>query len=380
MMTWARRQRALADYTLAALSRRKGKNIALVAIFSLVVFALSSAMFFAAALRHETTVVLRDAPEIVVQKLIMGRQDLIPGDVVDTIAGFRGVTSAKGRLWGYYYDRINGANYTVMVPDDPALIPPVGYVAVGEGVPRARGLAWEGAPLFLSRYEGDLKRFDVDRTFSRDSALMTADLVLMNPQDFRAFFDIPEGLYTDVVATVRNPNEVATIVTKASNALPQMRFVTRADIERTYQKLFDWREGLLVVLAGAGLLAFAIFAAEKASGLSAEEAREIGILKAVGWDTRDVIAMKMWEGGLVSLGAFLIGTVAGFAHVFLFDGVLFAPVLRGWAVIYPDFALAPHIDGVQLMTLALLTVVPYMAATVVPVWRTASGDPDAVMR
>jgi hypothetical protein len=32
------------------------------------------------------------------------------------------------------------------------------------------------------------------------------------------------------------------------------------------------------------------------------------------------------------------------------------------------------------MTLALLTVVPYMAATVVPVWRTASGDPDAVMR
>jgi len=183
-----------------------------------------------------------------------------------------------------------------------------------------------------------------------------------------------------VVATVRNQNEVATIVTKASNALPQMRFVTRADIERTYQKLFDWREGLLVVLAGAGLLAFAIFAAEKASGLSAEEAREIGILKAVGWDTRDVIAMKMWEGGLVSLGAFLIGTVAGFAHVFLFDGVLFAPVLRGWAVIYPDFALAPHIDGVQLMTLALLTVVPYMAATVVPVWRTASGDPDAVMR
>ncbi|WP_286789719.1 ABC transporter permease, partial [Thioclava sp. UBA3469] len=188
------------------------------------------------------------------------------------------------------------------------------------------------------------------------------------------------GRYTDVVARVRNPNEVATIVQKGSNALPQMRFVTRADIARTYQKLFDWREGLLTALAFAGILAFVIFAAEKASGLSAEEAREIGILKAVGWNTRDVIAMKIWEGGLISLAAFLIGTVAGFAHVFFFGAPLFAPILQGWAVIYPDFPLSPHVDGLQLLTLALLTTLPYIAATVVPIWRTASADPDAVMR
>ncbi|WP_274962391.1 FtsX-like permease family protein, partial [Thioclava electrotropha] len=109
-------------------------------------------------------------------------------------------------------------------------------------------------------------------------------------------------------------------------------------------------------------------------------AREIGILKAVGWNTRDVIAMKIWEGGLISLAAFLIGTVAGFAHVFFFGAPLFAPILQGWAVIYPDFPLSPHVDGLQLLTLALLTTLPYIAATVVPIWRTASADPDAVMR
>lgn len=380
MTPWLRRQRALADYTLASLARRKGKNIALVAVYAIVVFVLASAMFFAASLRLETSAVLRDAPEVTVQKITMGRQDLIDGAVADEIGKIRGVTSAKPRLWGYYYDRIVGANYTVMVPDDPEMIPEPGSVIVGEGIPRARGFKWSGAPLFLSRYEGDLKRFNVARAFESDSALMTSDLMLMNETDFRDFFEIPAGLYTDVVATVRNPNEVATIVEKGSNALPQMRFVTRSDIERTYQKLFDWREGLLAALAAAGILAFVIFAAEKASGLSAEEMREIGILKAVGWDTRDVIAMKLWEGGLVSLGAFLLGTVAAFAHVFFFGAPLFAPILKGWAVIYPDFALAPHVDGLELLTLALLTIVPYIAATLVPIWRVASGDPDAVMR
>ena len=380
MTGWLRRQRALADYTLAALARRRVKNAALVAVFALVVFVLASAMFFASALRHETALVLEGAPEITVQKIVMGRQDMVPEAAIATLASIRGVTKAEGRLWGYFYDRTNGANYTVMVPQDAAMIPPAGAVAVGEAVPRVRALDWDGAPLFLSRRQGDLVKFEVARTFSRDSALMTADLVLMNAADFRDFFGIPEGQFTDVVASVRNPNEVATVVNKAAVQMPEMRFVTRSAIARSYQKLFSWREGLLAALAAAAVLAFVIFAAEKASGLSAEEVREIGILKAIGWDTGDVIAMKLWEGGLISIAAFLIGTVAAYAHVFWFGAQLFAPVLKGWAVIYPDFTLSPHVDGVQLLSLALLTTVPYVAATLVPIWRAAAADPDAVMR
>ncbi|MEZ5722218.1 MAG: hypothetical protein R3D59_11650 [Paracoccaceae bacterium] len=53
------------------------------------------------------------------------------------------------------------------------------------------------------------------------------------------------------------------------------------------------------------------------------------MLKAIGWDTRDVISMKLWEGALVSLGAFLIGTLAAYLHVFVFGAGLIAPVLKG---------------------------------------------------
>ena len=149
---------------------------------------------------------------------------------------------------------------------------------------------------------------------------------------------------------------------------------------RTYEALFSWREGLLLAVFAGALLAFVILAWDKASGLSAEERREIGILKGIGWDTGDVIAMKMWEGGLISVTAFLAGAVLAYGHVFLFSASLLEPVLKGWSTLYPRFPLTPSVDALELSTLAFFSIVPYMAAIVVPVWRAASADPDAVMR
>ncbi|MCB1337275.1 MAG: ABC transporter permease [Maritimibacter sp.] len=380
MTPWINRQRSLADYTLAALGRRKGKTFALVAVYALVVFVVASAMLFATALTREADLVLAEAPELTVQHVKMGRHEMIDGAEITKIAGLRGVSSVEGRLWGYFYDATSGANYTFQVPSDPALVPGPGEAIVGEGVQRARRATWEGAPLFLSRFTGDMVKFEVARTLGAESALVSSDLVLLNEADFRAFFDLPDGVWTDLAVSIRNPREIDTVIDKASRLMPDARFVTRDEIRRTYQKLFSWREGLMIALASAAVLAFAIFAADKASGLSADEAREIGILKAIGWDTRDVISMKLWEGALVSLGAFLIGTLGAYVHVFGFGAGLIAPVLKGWSVIYPDFRLAPLVDGMQIATLFLLTVLPYTAATLVPIWRAASADPDQVMR
>ena len=174
--------------------------------------------------------------------------------------------------------------------------------------------------------------------------------------------------------------EVRKVAEKLTLLLPDSRPILREEILRTYDAVFAWRQGIVYVLLAGAVLAFAVFAWDKASGLSAEERREIGILKAVGWETGDVLRMKFWEGALVSLTAFLLGYLAAYAHVFLADAALFEPVLKGWAVLYPRFALAPTIDGLQLATLFFFTVFPYTVATIVPIWRAAITDPDTVMR
>ena len=377
MRHWIAKQRYLIDFTLASLARRKTKNIGLVLVFALLVFALASVTLLTSALRQEAARVLAQSPEVLLQRMVAGRHDLIPPGYIERIGRIRGVQQVEGRLWGYYYDAVVKANYTFQVADDDP--PPAGHIVVGPGLARFRGVQ-PGNVLSFRSYSGKLFTFTVDAILPAESELVSADLVLLNEADFRAFFDYPAGHFTDIALSVANPQEVRTVATKLAAALPDSRPILREEVLRTYQSIFDWREGIALALLSAAILAFAILAWDKASGLSAEEKREIGILKAIGWETGDVIAMKFWEGFLVSLLAFLLGYVIAYVHVFHFEFALFAPVLQGWAVLYPSFALTPKIDGLQVATLFVFSVLPYTAATLVPIWRAATTDPDTVMR
>jgi ABC-type lipoprotein release transport system permease subunit len=127
-------------------------------------------------------------------------------------------------------------------------------------------------------------------------------------------------------------------------------------------------------------LAFLIFAWDKATGLSAQEKTEIGILKALGWDTSDVLMLKLWEGILICLTAFIVGLAAAYVHVFYASASLFEHALKGWSVLYPSMRLYPDISAHHLSVIFALTVFPYILITIIPAWRAATTDPDAVMR
>lgn len=377
MNAWIERQRGLIDFTVANLGRRKGRNLGLFLAYTLLVFLLASVVLYGDGLRREARLLLSDAPELVVQRLTAGRHDLVPSQWRDQLMGLRGVRQVSGRLWGYHFDPTVATNLTVQVP---ALDPPSpGRAVLGAALARARGLA-AGDVLSLRDHTGKPYAFTVDGLLDARSELVSADLMLVNEADFRAFFGIEPGRYTDLTLAVANPKEVRKVAEKVLARLPAARVISRDEMRRTYEAVFNWRQGLLLTFLSTVLAAFAFLAWDKASGLSAEERREIGILKAVGWDTGDVLKMKLWEGALLSVAAFLAGYVLAWLHVFYWSAPLFEPVLKGWSVLYPHFNLSPQVDVAQLATLFFLTVLPYVAATVVPVWRAATLDPDEVIR
>ncbi len=370
-------QRNILDFTLSSLFRRKWKNTALVIVYTLVVFLFASVMFFTHSIRKEAALVLKGTPEMVVQKLTAGRQDLIPADYLQKIRDIRGIWSVGGRLWGYYYDPVVGANYTLMVPqDDP---PAAGSIIIGDGISKNRKI-YNGDFFAFKSYTGDTLLLQVQRTLSSESALVSADLILMSENDFRELFGIRKPLVTDLTIRVRNPRELNTIALKISQLLPDTRPILRDEILRTYDAVFNWRGGTMIIILFTVVLSFINFAWDKASGLSAEEKKEIGILKAIGWETSDVILLKFWEGTVISLSSFLFGILLAYAHVFLVSSFIFEPFLKGWSVLYPDFRLTPYIDAYQLFTIFFITVIPYTVATIIPSWRAATIDPDAVMR
>ena len=371
------RQRYFLDFVLSSLLRRKWKNISLVTIYALVVFLLTSVLFFSEAIRREAELVLAEAPEMIVQRTVVGRHELIPLNYVQKILGIRGVHKVEPRLWGYYYHQASKANYTVMASAEFALQDD--QIIIGEGVPRT----WQGVQegrLFFRAHDGAAVPLTIHDSLSAESALVSADLILMTEPTFRRIFGVADGFATDLAASIRNPKEFTTIAEKVTQLLPDTRPVLREEILRTYASLFDWRSGYVVVLLSGALLSFFIFAWDKATGLSAEERSEIGILKAIGWDTSDVLWLKFWEGMVICLSAFVLGAAAAYVHVFLAQAPLFEHALKGWAVLYPSFQLMPAFDIYQLASVFGLTVLPYTLITIVPAWRVAITDPDAVMR
>ena len=377
MRRWIEIQRHYLDFTLSSLMRRKRKNGALLAVYTLVIFMVASVLFFTHAIRNEAESILQEAPEMIVQRTVAGRHDLVPLYYAEAIETIQGVRSVKPRLWGYYYHPASQSNYTIMVPED--FPHEDGMIEVGQGVVRTWGTVKDDQ-LYLRTYDGEVLILTIAGIIAASTELVSSDLILTSEPTFRKLTGISEGFATDLGVEIRNLKECSTIAQKIVTRLPDSRPILKEEILRTYAALFDWRSGYIIVMLTGAVLAFFIFAWDKATGLSAEEKTEIGILKALGWDTSDILLMKFWEGTAISLTAFLLGVIGAYLHVFFASAPLFEHALKGWAVLYPKFNLNPTVNIYTLANLFFLTVLPYTLFTMIPSWKVSVTDPDTVMR
>ncbi|HSO18323.1 MAG TPA: hypothetical protein VLT88_02630, partial [Desulfosarcina sp.] len=262
------RQRYFLDYTLRALWRRRWKHAALLGVYTVTVFVVASILFFSDSLRRDAGVILQDTPELVVQRMTAGRHALMPESYADRIGRIRGASNVRPRLWGYYYHPAAKANYTLMVPPHADLADDA--VKIGAGVMRTWATARENR-LYFRTFDGQSLVMTIVETFSGATDLVTADLILMSESAFRRITGVPAGFATDLVARIRNPKEGRTVTAKIVQQLPDTRPILREEIQRTYDTIFDWRSGYLLAAFSGAVLAFFIFAWDKATGLSAEE-------------------------------------------------------------------------------------------------------------
>ena len=378
------------DFALFLLARERVRTAAIVAVYSLLVGLVGSLLLFVSALRQEARRSLAGAPEIVVQRLRGGRLELMPVERAAEIARMRGVASATPRTWGYTFDPPSRATLTLwgaepgppvalrfveggwLDPSDPRTC------VVGQGVAEARFLG-VGDRLPIRGGRDELFAPRVVGVFTAASDLLTHDLVVLSNGELRRILDMPEGTATDLAVRVANPREVETVARKVQERWPDVRVVPREQLLATYEAVFDWRAGVWGAALLGALLAFAILVWDQATGLSAEESRTLGILKAVGWTSREVLALELCKGLLVSTFSLLAGWILAEIHLNWLDGALFAAVLKGWSVLFPSFELRPERSLQVWLPCVLLTVLPYLAARLIPSWRAAITDPGSLL-
>lgn len=389
------RHRNILDYALGSLWRNRFKNTGVFLVFSLVIFIIASFRLVTSSLDNAAEQLLTAVPDITVQKMTAGRQDVLRYKDMAEIEELFGIKELKPRIWGYYFDELNGANYTVIGDpsfDDRQQLPGlsivnqpddgsrqgVSPVVIGQSVIYSKNLAGRHS-FSLFRPDLSLKSFYVSGAFAENTSLVTSDLMVMGIEAAADLFGMGEGELTDLVVSVGNPTEIDTIAKKISERIPGSRVITKKQIQKTYRAAFGWRSGLGLVCLLGSVGAFIILAWDKASGLSEEQRREVGILKAVGWQTADVMSVRFWESMVISMFAFTAGYTAAWAHVLWFDGFLFRPVLLGWSVLRPPLTLLPVFRLADLILIFSISILPYLAATVMPAWRSALVRPDSIV-
>ncbi len=383
------------DYALYSLRRKSLKSSSIFLIFTLVIFLFASFQLMSRALTEAAISILSTAPDITVQQMSAGRQVGIASAAKSQLAPIFGIARIKERIWGYYFDESNGANYTVIGLSNP-IKDSTGRQPVGLSQGRwpaadTRGEVVISDTLRRHLQLGNRKKFSLFRPdlsqasfttvglFAGQTEILTADLIMMPLADARDLFAIADGLVTDLLVEVANPDEIDTIARKISEKLPGSRVITKNQILKTYKVVFNWRSGLGTVCLLTALAAFVILAWDKASGLSQEEIKEVGILKILGWQTTDLILLRFCESLSVALLAFFCGYWLAWVHIVYFHGALFRPVFLGWSVVRPVFSLVPSLAAGDLLLVFSLSVIPFLCATAVPAWRAATVRIDSVI-
>lgn len=394
-----RRSINLLSYAWSCIHRYRVRTIVVLVCLAIATTIFSSVTFLMDGLVREGELSLKYAPDLTVQGISAGRQTLIERRIAVVIQTIPGVRTVVERIWGY--GNIGNTLLVIVGVDmenraiDSSMAYPLesgsfldpqknNTVVIGKAVADLIG-AKVGNVLTILTESNQVRQYDVIGVFSSESNIYSADMILMEKNDARIFFDIPEDKVTDLLVytkdvDVRYYEAQVNYVAREISELPNIRVLTKDILLRAQETTYGARSGFYSIVWYMVLISVAIVAFNQTVVVGHESKFEVGLLKALGFSTSDLIQIRLIESTILGVIAGTIGLAGGI----FYDTVLNAPVLRdfmlGWAILYPNFVVPIYISAQTILLTYIISTVPLLFATVVPSWINATVDPDIAMR
>jgi len=389
----------LLNYALNCIQRYRVRTIVILVCLAIAATLFSSVSFLKDGLVKEGELSLKYAPDLTVQGISAGRQTYIESRYAGIIQTIPGVRTVAERIWGY--GNIGNTLLVIVGVDleNKAVNPATAYplesgsfldsqynntVVIGKAVADLIG-AKVGNVLTILTESNQARQYDVIGVFNSESSIYSADMILMNKNDARIFFDVPDNKVTDLLVYTKDVDILyysaqVNYVAREISELPNIRVLTKDVLLRAQETTYGARSGFFSIVWYIVLISVAIVAFNQTVVVGHESKFEVGLLKALGFSTSDVIQIRLIESAILGVIAGSIGLAGGI----FYDTVLNAPVLRdfmlGWAVLYPNFVVPTYISGQTILLTYVITAVPLLFATVIPSWINATVDPDIAMR
>ncbi|MGE0606040.1 MAG: ABC transporter permease [Pirellulales bacterium] len=223
--------------------------------------------------------------------------------------------------------------------------------------------------------------------FKSDISLWQANIMLMTLEAAAAVFEQGDSA-TDLAVYCRPGYEatLATAIAAAQEKWPpsanggRLRIVPRSQLAALLPRQLLQREGIFnlhFVLAFAVGIPLVLVT----SGIGqTERRRETGLLKALGWQTDEILIRGLIENFVLCLLAASLAVIVAFAWLRLGNGVGIAALFLPDVGFRPGFRIPFQLTPLPALLTLLISLAVVMAGTLWSTWRTAVTAPIEAMR
>jgi len=384
----------LLEYAYAYIIRNKIKNIFIITVFTLLVALLSTVFFITTTVEHEMKGRIEYKPDIIVEAYKAGVRSSVDEKLLEKLLEIHGISSGNLRLEGVYDFRAKNVRFYLygVAPFEEVSDPFIKNILKNEELNSSNMLVSKDVKelmkqAYYDKYfnfikpDGSFKKLYIKNYFNIKKRKEFQNLILLDQDALREIFGYKENQGSYIALSVANKNELDFIASKIRLMLPNVKVISKNDLNVSYEKLFNYDSGVFLSLFIISIFTFFIIIYDKANGLSSEEKREIGILKAIGWRVEDVLHAKFYEAALISFFSFTIGFLLAFIYVFILKAPLLGEIFMHQNLLdIHTFNLNIYLELSYSLLIFLLSVPVYIAATLIPSWRVATLDADEVMR
>lgn len=254
----------------------------------------------------------------------------------------------------------------------------------------ARRLSLKTGSVLLPFYDNDrgVHTSRVVGVFKPDGPLWQSNLILTTFDTAAEVFD-QQGLATDLLVSCRPGYQAA-----VSREIEQRLTFPSGECQGTVRARVTAREDLLALLPRGlrhregifnlhFLLAFvvAILVLLVTSGFGlAERRREIGILKATGWQTDEILLRGLVESLALSLAGACLSLLLAWVWLRVFNGYGVAGLFLAGVDAVPDGPVPFQLAPVPVLLAFVLSLTIVLTGTLYSSWRAATTAPREAMR
>jgi ABC-type lipoprotein release transport system permease subunit len=341
-------------------------------------------------LKNQSREMLDQNPEIYVTQDQFGSNAPISLSWVGPLASLPGVDQVIPRVSGRTY--MNQYFLAVMgvSPDHlPASLSisqgrgfrQPGEVLIGAALAAQAGIE-PGRRFFLSRNPGQL--FQVVGLFRSGYTIWNSDLMIMSLDDAAQLYGLP-GKATDLLLKTRPGYEeplaekIIALSQAPAGTGPPLRVQTKSLIKSYVLRGFDVKAGIFAgIYSLAFFLALPILLVTTGLGLSGRK-REIGIIKALGWQTQEVLILMGWENLFLSLISIPFILLSSQIWLRALNGFFINRYFVANWTILPPFSIPSLSFPVPFLLTFFLVIILTLAGSLYSTWRIAVAPPHEAM-